>query len=309
MGGRVSASPCVLRINHGIVKSMKTSIKGLLSITLLVAGCAPAKLVMKLDKTLEDNATVYELSYPHSLKDKISGKRLNVAFGPYRVSDADMSWTRTASEAEDPAPLVNIKHTEKSGNTSTTTEISAGPTSIFGLKRPVREGDTTIDEKSRSISYRFHAGQNNVWHASCTYYAKQRVTPAENSNSIDMLDSKFSCHYKPGGTQNVPAWTLSLDHQGVITVTQTGSGNSFLAHATGGAYLLPDGKIAQTTTRTTGYTWFQLKDGREKSVAAISVIEEAPRVWLGKANSAATNQILALASTGLLIYSWEIRHY
>jgi hypothetical protein len=282
------------------------------AVIVLIAGCTPVKLVMKVDADLEDNAVVYELSYPDSLADKISGNRLNVSFGPYRVADANLSWTRTNTEAEDPAPLVNIKNTKKSGNTSTTTEISGGPTSVFGFTRPAGEDEPSINEESRSITYKFNVGQKVAWSAYCTHYAKKRVTPYENTNSIEILTSNFTCQYKDAGNRvgdksNNEVWTLTVDDDGAITMTQQGQPNTLIAYSTGGIYVMPDGKPAKSTTGTAGYTWNQSIDGNEKNIAAISVGEETPRVWLGKGNSETINQILSMANTGLLMYSWGIQ--
>jgi hypothetical protein len=61
-----------------------------LFVLLLLGGCTTAKLVMKVDPTLESNATVYEVETPKAM----SNNSLNVSFGPYRVADAHASWTR-----------------------------------------------------------------------------------------------------------------------------------------------------------------------------------------------------------------------
>lgn len=94
---------------------MKILISHILLIMLFLTGCTPVKLLMNVDTSLESNAVVYRLTYPNSLSDKISGKRLNVSFGPYQVTDADLSWTRTGSQAEDPDSFFTAKSTRKSG--------------------------------------------------------------------------------------------------------------------------------------------------------------------------------------------------
>ncbi len=280
------------------------------AIAVLFAGCTPLKLVMKVDPALKENAIAYELSYPDSLADKISGNRLNMSFGPYRVTDADLSWTGMNTEAEDPAPIVSFKEVKTSGNTTTTTEISGGPTSLFGYTRPAAEGEPSINKTSRSITYQFKVAQQTTWNAYCTHKAEERVIQYKNTNSVELLSSNYTCQYKKAGKSagaSNEEWTLYANHEGNITMTQKGKPKGLTAHSTAGDYVMPDGKPARSTTRTAGYTWSQIKDGNKKIVAAISVREETPRVWLDKGNTEIMNHILSMANTGLLIYGWEIQ--
>ena len=89
-------------------------------------------------------------------------------------------------------------------------------------------------------------------------------------------------------------------------MTQKGMPNSLIAHSTGGIYIMPDGKPAKFSTRIAGYTWSHIKNGKQRNIAAVSVREETPRVWLDKDNSQPVDHALSMANTGLLIYSWEI---
>ena len=268
---------------------------------------------MKVDTTLEANAVVYKLNYSDSLADKISGKRLNVSFGPYRVTDADLSWTRIGTHAEDPDPFFTFKDTRKSGNTTTTTKLGVGPTSIFGFSRPAAEGEPSINKVSQTITYKFKVGHDMTWNALCAHRAEKRVTQYENTNDVELLWSNFTCQYTAenkttNNKSNSEIWILSVDYGGPITMTKNGKPNTLFALSTGGKYVMPKGQATKFTTGTAGYTWHQIKNSTDKSVAAISVREETPRVWLHKGNADTLNHILSMANTGLLIYSWEIKH-
>lgn len=91
-------------------------------------------------------------------------------------------------------------------------------------------------------------------------------------------------------------------------MTQKGNTNTLTARLTGGRYVKPDGQETKMTTRNAGYTWRQTIGGIDKNIAAISVSEGTPRVWLHKGNTDYQNHILSMANTGLLIYHWEIQH-
>ncbi len=300
-------------IISGLVVNMNIFIKCLLLIIIFLTGCTPVKLLMKVDTSLESNAVIYKLKYPDSLADKISGKRLNVSFGPYRVTDADLSWTRTGSQAEDPDPFFTFKNTRKSGNTTTTTKLGVGPTSILGFSRPPAEGEPTIDKSFRTVKYKFKVDQGITWNALCVHRAEKRVTQHENTNAVEILSSNFTCQYKADNKltdnkSNREIWMLSVDYGGAITMTQKGKPNTLTAHSTGGKYFKPNGQATKISTRYAGYTWRQSKGGNDKNSAAISVREETPRVWLHKGNTDSLNHVLSMANTGLLIYHWEINH-
>ncbi|MDH5601060.1 MAG: hypothetical protein OEY78_07120 [Gammaproteobacteria bacterium] len=288
------------------------NLKGLmkyLPVTIIfLTGCSPVKVKMNVDASLGSNSVVYNLNYSDSLADKISGKRLNVSFGPYRVTDADLSWTRTKSQAEDPDPLLTFKEIKKSGNTTTTTKLGVGPTSFFGFSRPPAEGEATIDSSFRTVKYKFNVGKKTTWNALCIHRSEKRIVPQENSNSVDILSANFSCLYKEDNKASSEPWLLSIDYGGAITMTQKGNANTLAAYSTGGNYVKPDGQITKLFLNSAGYTWKKSNDNNDKNVAAISVKEETPRVWLHKGNKKHLNHILSMANTGLLIYHWEIQH-
>jgi len=296
-------------IIRSLVVDTKISFKYILFTVILLTGCTPVKVQMNVDTSLESNAVVYNLNYPNSLSDKISGKRLNVSFGPYRVTDVDLSLTRINSQAEDPDPILNYKNTRKSGNTTTTTKIGVGPSSFLGFSRPPEEGEPAINKSFRTVNYKFTAGQETTWNALCVHKSKERIIQHENSNTIEILSSNFTCQYeKDNNLTNHEIWILSIEYDGAITMTQKGQNNTLTAHSTGGNYVKPNGQETKLSILTAGYTWSQRVGGKDKNVAAISVREETPRVWLHKENTDYLNQVLSMANTGLLIYRWEIQH-
>ena len=288
----------------------------LLSIVLL-SGCTTVTVRMNVDESLASQAVVYNLKHPNSLSDKISGNRLNVSFGPYQVTEADLSWTRTSSEAEDPDPFFIFKETNKVGTsrgnvtttTTTTTSVGIGPTSILGFSRTPAEGEPTIDKSYRTVKYRFSAGQEHRWNALCVHRGEKRVVETQINRAVETLSSNFICQYKQDTkSEDHEIWVLSVDLGGVITMTQKGKANRLTAHTNDGVFVKPDGQVTSTSTRNAGYTWRQRVNGRDKNIAAISVKEETPRVWLHKENSDDLNRILAMANTALLIHHWEIHH-
>jgi len=268
---------------------------------------------MNIDSSLDSNAIVYSLNYPDSLSDKLSGNRVNVNFGPYRVTDADISLTQINTRAENPDPIFSAKKVRKSGNTTTTTKVGVGPSSILGFSRPPVEGEPVINTSHRTINYKFSGDKGITWNALCDYKSKERFTQHENSNTTEMLSANFTCEYKEDGKPKnngvkQEIWVLSVDYNDAITMTQKGKTNTLSAHPAGGIYVKPNGQRTNLTTSAAGYTWAQIRNGNDENVAAISVREEPPRVWLKKGNSDYLNNILAIANTGLLIYRWEIQH-
>ena len=78
---------------------MKMTRNVLLFVIILLSGCTSGKTVLKVDPSLADNATVYEVKAP----DTHSDNRLNVSFGPYSVTEADISSTTTTLPTCEPA--------------------------------------------------------------------------------------------------------------------------------------------------------------------------------------------------------------
>ncbi len=290
---------------------MTDLIKYIFFAVIFLTGCTPVKLQMNVETSLESNAVVHSLNYPNTLSDIISGNRLNVSFGPYRVTDVDLSWTRISSQAEDPDPIFTFRDTKRSGNTTTTTKLGIGPSSLFGFTRPPAKGEPTIDRSYRTVNYKFTVAQETTWDVLCVNKSEKRVTEHENTNDIEILSENFICRYEKDNNLldnelDTETWILSIDFDGTTTMTQIGKTNTLTAHPTRGNYVKPNGQETKLTVHTAGYTWRQSIGGNDKNIAAISVREEIPRVWLHKENTAYLSQIVSMANTGLLIYHWEI---
>ena len=82
----------------------------------------------------------------------------------------------------------------------------------------------------------------------------------------------------------------------------TNSDEHFNAYGTAGEYVAADGRDVWGQPSDTGYTW-RLDN---KSIGAVAVREEIPRVWLHKDNAEPTNDAVSMASAGLQIYYWSI---
>ena len=83
----------------------------------------------------------------------------------------------------------------------------------------------------------------------------------------------------------------------------TNDDQHFKAYLTAGEYVAADGRnVWGHPSDAVGYTWMQ----DDKNIGAVAVREKIPRVWLHKNNSGPTNDILSMASAGLLIYHKEI---
>lgn len=264
---------------------MKIFINSILVITImLLSGCATALVQMQIDPALDKNSTVYELTYPSSMRDKISGNDMNMSFGNYRVTDAGIGWQKKTkiSEREEPEGLlVNFSNVE---DTSDTTH------------------KVITSRVYRSVKYNFKVGTEITWHSSCDHSAEKRVTQKGSLSRLEILSSNFTCRFT--GADN-ESWILSVDSDGTPqeNIKFTNKEMIFSAYTTAGDYIKSsDGSKLKFKVNMAGYTWTV----DNNNIAAISVKEKIPRVWLGKGNSGSINDVLAMANTGLLIYYWKI---
>ena len=248
----------------------------------VLAGCTKLSLQMRVDPSLETNAKVYEVISQNAW---FTDEKLNVSFGEYWVSDANTGWRTT--------------------QTSLATETSF-TNQLFGMN----SSDATNIKSSQTITYKFNIGDNATWESKCVHLADKRVTKNKNVSSLEILSSRYTCHYNLA--EHEP-WDLSVEQNdlGQIDIRMTNRVKFFRAHSTAGIYLTPDGRPYETIRPPdAGYTW--LDD--ENVVAAISVKEKKPRIWLDKRNPDSMNRALGMASVGLLIYHWKIlpelkKHY
>ena len=242
-------------------------------IILLLAGCASGQLLMKIGPSLETNARLYEVKTP----DTWSERRLNVSFGPYRVADADTGWTRPTKSSERKIYWLNI---------------------ALGMDHP----EETKSNVSMSHTYKFKVGNEITWDSQCVLLTEELEVKEKDKSEIEILSSNYTCQYTR--TDNEP-WFLSIERRGLskLDIKMTNKEKLFQAHASKGVYVKPDGRSYTALTPTdTGYNWTH----DNNNIAAISIREEIPRVWLDKRNSDSMNHVLSMASAGLLIYYWKI---
>lgn len=269
----------------------------LVIIAILLTGCTTLELVMKVDTSLKANATAYEITSPDSWS---TDKKLNVSFGPYRVTNLKSGWTRTQTKkpSETGGFLTDILFETTGIRTGDSTddddynEISSDP-------------NTTRTEVSESLTYHFTINDKVTWHGECHHTSERDLFEKKNLRNINILSSKYFCHYThTGGTP----WVLSIDrhsHSGELNIKMTGKEGVFTAHSSRGYYVTSDGQPYKTLRPSDpGYTW---TDANGKSIAAISVKGETPKVWLGNNNPDSTNDALSMANTGLLIYEKKIK--
>ncbi len=274
-----------------------------LLVLLLLAGCTTANLVMKVDPTLESNATVYEVETPKA----ISNDSLNVSFGPYRVADAHASWTRTGDSRAQGSLWLDILYefTGLTTHDSTKREETppftiTGPTSVHDTKSYV----------SQSLTYNFKVRDDITWHSKCDFNAEKNISKTgDQITNVQTLSSNFTCSYTKADDEPYnEQWTLVIEKYGIsqlhINLTGHGEGKNFIAHSTAGTYDLSDGSSPNKIFRPgdPGYTWKE----NNNIVGAVSVNVKVPRVWLDNRNPDSINDVLAMGSTGLLIYKRRI---
>jgi hypothetical protein len=259
-------------------------------ILLLLTGCKTATLLMKVDPALETNASVYEVLSPEGWSDK----ELNVSFGAYRVEDVDTGWVTTRKSSDRESFWANMLY-EATGISTISPDDITGDTA----------DDTRSEETSevfQSLSYKFKIGNGITWDSQCDHFAEKQETVYKKVTSLKILSSYYTCWYtRSGGEQ----WVLSIERLGPsqLDIRMAGREKIFRARSTEGTYVLSDGSPYETFgPPDMGYTWTH----DNNNVAAISVKEKNPRVWLDKRNSDATNHVLSMASAGLLIYQWKI---
>jgi hypothetical protein len=240
---------------------------------MVLVGCASGKLLMKINPSLEANALVYEVKSPDSWSDR----KLNVSFGKYQVADVDTGWVTTKKSYESEMHWLG---------------------KLLGMNDP----DSIRRKVSRSLEYKFKVGDDITWDAQCVFLAEEREVREKNVTKKETLSTNYTCKHK---REDSESWYFSFEQQGLSqpNIKMTNNEKRFMAYATKGVYLTSDGrKYERLTPNNTGYTWTH----DNNDVAAISIREEVPRVWLDKRNSDPMNDALSMASAGLLIYKWKI---
>jgi hypothetical protein len=276
---------------------MKHLRKSIPVILILLTGCTTATLLMKVDPSLETNASVYEVESPDSWSDK----KLNVSFGPYRVADMDAGWRRTGDSPSTGSFWADMLADILSETTGLSTSINTpdGTTSD-----DTTSDDTTSEFSEQSLTYKFKVGNEITWDSRCDHIAEKQETRYRQASSIRILESRYTCRHTRAGDEQ---WVLSVQQQDSsgLDIRMASKEKVFTAHSTAGTYRMSDGSPPKLLRPAdVGYTWTH--DNDTVAVAAISLNEKIPRVWLDKRNPDSVNHALSMASAGLLIYHRKI---
>lgn len=275
----------------------------LLTAAVLLTGCTTLELRMRVDPSLRDNANVYKVTSPDSWS---PDKRLNVSFGPYRVTDLDVGWTTTRTPSKTKGLLaILLQRAGISIGLSTDNDDDD-----YGYDDDtVSDPNTTSTEITESLTYAFTVNDKITWRAECHHLTEKDTFEKGNLRSVKILSSKYYCQYtRPGATP----WVLSIDrdrYSDELDIKMIGQREVFKANPSRGYYVTSsDGMTYKTfRPRDPGYTW---TDAGDNNLAAVAIDIEVPKVWLGKDNPDSTpyaiNDILSMATTGLLIYKWKI---
>lgn len=271
---------------------MKVFKKNILIISaVLLTGCSAGQLQMNVDPSLQNNSEVYEVTSSGSWW---SDDRLNVSFGNYRVTDADISW-ETKSEGKGFFAQVLDK---------------------WGLDA----GYSDVITESKSQSYHFKIGRDIIWNSQCVHIVKKHKVEnktvgsignssgveadiTQNKSAMEILSSEYTCKYS---RENNEPWVLSVWQDGAgfpqaLNITFINNKKTFRAHSASGSFA----NSSRFLTPNAGYYWTE--DNNSHSIAALSVKEKTNRVWLSKDNPDSLNNVLAMASVGLLIFDKTAR--
>ena len=279
---------------------MKINLFILTIVSTICSSCSVIHLDMNPNKELENNAQMYKITYPNSLSDKASGRKLNISFGPYKVSKMDLSWTASNTKAEDPDPFFVIKNENVSGSGKTreTTTFKFGPKEILGFSRGAGLGEPSLKNTHRTMTYKFDANGSNQWSAKCVHRSLSREIEYSDKNSSELISSLYVCKLQVDNK----LWRLTADHKGNIILKEEKGKNAYRGTAVTGIFVNKDGKKMKDTKRIAGYSWHH----KGKQIATIATTESNPRVWLHKRNGKSLNNLIAFASTGMLVYNWEV---
>lgn len=235
-----------------------------------LTACA-GELKMEMDPALEANSNLYQTSSEGTFGDK----RLNVSFGPYRVSDADAGWVKTSF--------------------STDTEWLM---KFFGLDAK-EEIKSNI---SSSLSYKFWIG-DAPWLVECALLAHKREVFIGKMTSSRTFSSKYVCRHTREG-EALRVFSVEIGESGTI-IRMEADGKAYTASPVKGVWEMEGGKSYDSLSYDAGYVW--VPEGSQGQVGALSTMENKPRVWLSKGNTEDVNHALAMGSTALLIYSVQIK--
>jgi hypothetical protein len=242
-------------------------------IIVLLAGCA-GELKMNMDPSLEANSDVLQTSSEGTFGDK----RLNVTFGPYSVTEADASWVKTRMSSEKDFSLIN---------------------EIFGIESP----EKTKSKTTATLTYRFATGSGAPWDVACALLAHRREVFIGKLTSSKTYSARYKCRYTREGDEP-RFFSVEIGESGTL-IKMEADGKAYTASPVRGVFEMKGGKSYDSLSYEAGYVW--TPEGGESQTAALSTMENKPRVWLHKDNSEDMNHALAMGSAGLLIYSLQIK--
>ena len=229
--------------------------------------------MLKVDPTLQSNADILQVEIP----DTWGPKRTNIKFGPYQLMNTEKGITQRTTVSSDELNLLE-------------SIISKHPT------------DSSIKKMKATHTYQFSDGGKTPWNAHCIQLKVEREVRHKNAVSMEPMHIQYSCEYTRAGSES---WVLLIEKQksNILEARMLGDGTEFVAKASKGVYVKPDGtEYRGLTPVDTGFNWSE----DNALVGAVSIRTKAPRVWLHKKKSAAHKNALAMASAGLLIYHWKI---
>ena len=263
---------------------------------LLSAACTGARLVLNVDPEVERDSAALEIEQPGGRRLE---ERLNVSFGPYRVVGADLGRTRTERG----------KDTEKRR--------------YFNLLSLLLKDEGLIvtessreDTKKQRLAYRFEIAGQAPWAATCTL--RRLVRHREESHMLTgdgggpwddddhrdgtdvLLSTSMTCVYSRPGEGD---WVLSVETDAVGQTGRVLLTNQEEAYAarrvTSTLVVGDDGRSGHSPFAVpTGYEWVR----GEETLGTLVTYREGRRILLDRDCPAATADLLAMGSSGLLLH-------
>lgn len=261
----------------------------LIAACVLVAGCVGAHLVVSVDPEAERRSTVYEIKQPGGF---LPAKRLNVSFGPYRVVGADLGRSRT-------------EHGKERGKRRYVNWLGflLCDEDLF-VTESSRE-----DTKEQSLAYRFEIAGSGSWTAKCTLHRLVRHWDEHSTFGSDgpyhydsgdaLMSAESTCVYSRPGEGD---WVLSVETDAAGQTGRAHLTNQQDAYAarrvTSTLVVGDDGRQAQSPFAVpTGYEWVR----GEETLGTLVTYREGRRLLLDRDCPAATADVLAMGSSGLVL--------
>jgi hypothetical protein len=258
---------------------------------LLSSACTGAHLVLNVDPEVERDSAAFEIEQPRG---RGLEERLNVSFGPYRVVGADLGRTRTERG----------KDTEKRRRVNWLGFLLFKDQGLL-VKEISRE-----DTKERGLTYRFEIVGEAPWTATCRLRRLVRNREACHSFTEDgedrcdshhaLISASMTCVYSRPGEGD---WVLSVETDAVGQTGRALLTNQEEAYAarrvTSTLVAGDDGRSRHSPFAVpTGYEWVR----GEETLGTLVTHRQGRRLLLDRACPAATADVLAMGSSGLLLH-------